>query len=80
MYPNPFNPAATVRYRVPEAGALEIILFNLQGRRVQTLYRGYRQAGEYQLTLRAGHLPSGVYLCRLQSGNCSVAKKLLLLK
>lgn len=80
IYPNPFNHGTEIRYRLPEAGEVVITLFDLRGRRVETLSRTYRKPGEYHLRLSAGHLPSGVYFCRLQSNAFTLTKKLLLLK
>ncbi|MDZ7797758.1 MAG: T9SS type A sorting domain-containing protein [Candidatus Marinimicrobia bacterium] len=80
IYPNPFNHGTEIRYRLPEAGEVVLTLFDLSGRRVETLSRAYRKPGEYHLRLSAAHLPSGVYFCRLQSNTFTLTKKLLLLK
>ena len=79
-WPNPFNPAANIRYHIPRAGETEILLYNIHGRKVRTLWSGYRRAGIYELHLQAGDLPSGMYICRMRSGTALRSRKLLLIK
>lgn len=84
-FPNPFNPATTIRYQLREAGKVKIVLFNLLGEEVRNLFDGWQTAGKHALSWdgRNQHglnSSSGVYVCRIDSGNRSVTRKLLLLR
>lgn len=79
-YPNPFNPSTVIGFDVPADGLVRLSLFDMQGKLVQVLESGFRSAGYYSHTLRAGNLPSGSYLYRLESGNFTASKMLVLLK
>ncbi len=84
--PNPFNPATTIRFSIPEGGAdVSLRIYDLRGRLVRVLVDGRRNGGEHTVFFD-GHngsgrqLPSGVYLYRLISGEFTVTRKMLLLK
>ncbi len=47
--PNPFNPRTTVRYSVPEAADITLVVHDAQGREVATLVTGPRDAGMHQV-------------------------------
>jgi serine-aspartate repeat-containing protein C/D/E len=84
-YPNPFNPATTIRFDLPEAGQVRLSVYNLLGQEVAVLADGKRSAGQYDVRwdgLDARHLPapSGIYLVRIKAGSYVGKGKLLLLK
>ncbi len=79
-YPNPFNPATTIRFTLAQPEFVVLNIFDLQGREVATLVRGHRPAGTHALTFDAAHLPSGVYVYRIEAGAFRAARKFLLLK
>jgi len=79
-YPNPFNPTTTISYQLPVAGVVSLKVYNILGQLVSVLYDGFRQVGEYQATLNAEGLSSGIYLYQLKVGNFVSTKKALLLK
>jgi glycosidase len=69
-YPNPFNPVTTIRFSLPDAGDVELGVFDLLGREVDRLQAGRLEAGAHTLQWdgrsRSGlPLSSGVYLYRL---------------
>ncbi len=81
LAPNPFNPLVTVSYELEEAGAVELAVYDLRGRRVATLQRrALLAAGRYRLQWNARGMASGIYLCRLTAGGRSVSRRLVLLK
>jgi hypothetical protein len=80
-YPNPFNPTTVIRYDIPKQSTVEIIVFDILGRKVQPLVNNeLKQPGRYEVTFNAGNLPSGVYFYRITAGDFVSTKKMLLIK
>ncbi|RMF62551.1 MAG: T9SS C-terminal target domain-containing protein [Calditrichaeota bacterium] len=84
-YPNPFNPTTTIRYQVPQAANVRIVIYNLLGQRVRTLVDERKPAGTYSVQWNGRDdsgrtVASGVYLYRLVSGKFRQTQKMLLLK
>ena len=85
-FPNPFNPATTIQYALPQAADVELTVYNLVGQPVRTLVAEHQSAGHYAVewdaTNDSGHsLSSGMYFYRLQAGEEFLeVKKMLLLK
>jgi len=86
-FPNPFNPATTISYSVPEGPAVHVTLkvYDIRGNLVRILVDEVREAGAYSVsweaTDRAGRqVSSGVYLYRLQAGDFLQTRKMVLLK
>ena len=67
-FPNPARQQATVRYAVPEAQDVQIAVYDVLGRRVETIAEGQVAAGRKQHTVRTGDLAPGVYFIRMQVG------------
>ncbi|HFE52053.1 MAG TPA: T9SS type A sorting domain-containing protein, partial [Bacteroidetes bacterium] len=84
VYPNPFNPTARIRFDVPKTERVQIRVFDLKGRLVQTLFDGRLAAGyhrfDWQAVDQAGRsVPSGTYLIvATWPGGRSVQKVVLL--
>ncbi len=64
-YPNPFNPTTRIAYALERPGFVELQVYDLRGRRLETLVRSFRPVGTYAVAFDAGSLPSGVYLYAL---------------
>ncbi|NBC16994.1 MAG: T9SS type A sorting domain-containing protein [Bacteroidetes bacterium] len=79
-YPNPFNPSTTIRYDVPEASHVTLIVYDALGRQVQTLVDAQRTPGQHEAVFEATGLPSGVYVVRAQMGAYQASQVMLLLK
>lgn len=79
-YPNPFNPTTIIKYSIPKRSYVSLNVYDLLGRKVQTLVDGEKLAGEYTVNFSAKNLASGVYIYALRSGGYSFSKKLILLK
>ncbi len=79
-YPNPFNPTTTISFTVPEAGVIELRIFDLAGREVATLVNGSVEAGSHHVEWNAASMPSGTYFYSLKAAGYTATKKLLLLK
>ena len=79
-YPNPFNPRTTIRFSLPRSGEVSLKIFNLLGEEVATLVSGRVDAGTHAVQWDATGLPSGVYFYRLQAGDFTETRKLVLVK
>jgi N-acetylneuraminic acid mutarotase len=84
-YPNPFNSGTVIGFALPQAGPVELAIYNLAGQQVATLAQGVRAAGQYQLhwdgrDMAGRDLASGLYFYRLQTEGQLQTRKLLLLR
>ena len=79
-YPNPFNPNTVISYSLPSASNVKLIVYNTLGQIVKTLESGYKNTGNYSVNFNASNLPSGIYFYKLEAGQFSQIKKMLLLK
>jgi len=84
-YPNPFNPDTRIRYSIPEAGRVQVVLYDILGRRVRVLENRMMTAGSHEVvwnskTASGSYASSGIYFCRLQAGDRSEVRKMVLLK
>ncbi|MEW6194622.1 MAG: T9SS type A sorting domain-containing protein [Bacteroidota bacterium] len=79
-YPNPFNPTTTIRFALPQASHVKLVVYNVLGQEVANLVNGYKDAGSYNIIWDAKNLASGIYVYRLETGNQVISKKMTLLK
>jgi len=79
-YPNPFNPTTHIRFNIPETGNTKLTVFNIMGEAVANLVDGVVPAGGHTVSWNAANMPTGVYFYRMESGNFSQTRKLLLVK
>ncbi|MHB8579958.1 MAG: T9SS type A sorting domain-containing protein [Ignavibacteriaceae bacterium] len=79
-YPNPFNPTTNIDFSIPTSGYVSLKVYNILGQEVATIFQGFQKAGSYKANFDASKLASGVYLYRLEVGNMSMTKKLVLMK
>jgi len=79
-FPNPFNPSISFHFQLPNTGQVKMDIYNLLGERVLNLLNDIKQAGSYNIKWEASGLPSGVYICRLESGKFSDQLKVILQK
>ena len=79
-YPNPFNPVTTVTLNVPQTGHARLEVFDITGRRLDTLADDVLPAGLRTFTVDASAWPAGIYIVRAQWGAQSQTIKLVLLK
>jgi enterochelin esterase-like enzyme len=79
-YPNPFNATTTLSYAMPQAGRVQIVLYDVNGRQVKVLEDSVRSAGPYQLAVSSEGLASGVYFVHLKVGELDLSQKIVLLK
>lgn len=79
-YPNPFNPTTIISYQLPQAGSVQLELFDMTGQRVAVLKEGMQSAGSHSVEFDASSLSSGVYIYRLQSAGTVLTRKMTLIK
>jgi len=79
-YPNPFNPSTTISFALPQKEHVELRIYDMLGREIATLVSKDLNAGRHEVVFDAGNLSSGVYFYRIQAGNFSQLRKLILVK
>ena len=71
IYPNTFNPITSIEYSLPENAYIELIVYNIHGRHMQTLVQSFQTAGYHSINWNASNYPSSIYLVRSESSNIS---------
>lgn len=79
-FPNPFNPSTTIRLSIPQNQEVKLEIFDLLGRKIQTVYNGFVQAGFRDFVIDATTLSTGVYIYRLTSDFGIQTKAMTLIK
>jgi hypothetical protein len=79
-YPNPFNPSTVISYSIPEASNVKLAVYNVIGQPVRVIENGFKNAGSYQISFNASDLASGTYFFKLEAGQFSQIRKMMLLK
>jgi hypothetical protein len=80
IYPNPFNPVTNIIYGLPEHVNVQIIVYDLSGKQIETLINEFQTPGYHSVNWNADNLPSGVYLIRMDSGDFTQTQKVVLVK
>jgi len=79
-YPNPFNPSTMINFSIPESGLVTLKVFNVLGQEIAELVNDVKSAGNYEVSFDASNLTTGMYVYKIQSGNYSATKKMMLVK
>jgi len=79
-FPNPFNPSTTINYEIPNSNFVSLKIYDMMGREVAILISQFQEPGFYNVNFDASKLSSGIYFYKIQAGDFSAVKKLLLLK
>ena len=79
-YPNPFNPSTIIKYDVAKQGYVKILVYDILGREVKTLVNELLKPGRYEALFDGSNLTTGVYYYRMNAGDYSETKKMLLIK
>ena len=77
-YPNPFNLVTTLRFGLPETAQVTLTVYDMLGRKMQTLIDGVYNPGLHRVTFNGAQLPSGTYLYRLETSQKTIKTMLLL--
>ena len=79
-FPNPFNSSTTISYSLPKAGWTTLEVVDINGRLVQRLSDGWKEAGSYREVWEGGDCASGVYKVRLSSPTATITQSLIYLR
>lgn len=84
-HPNPFNPATTIRYYLPQASRVNLQIYDISGRRVIDLVdkiqsKGFHTADWDGFDEHGNSVASGVYFYKLKVGKKTISRKMVLLK
>jgi flagellar hook assembly protein FlgD len=84
-YPNPFNPSTKINYQVASTGFVSLKVFDIIGNEIALLVRDVKKPGKYEViwdgrNYNGKDVSSGIYLYKLEAGNYSVTKKMVLIR
>jgi hypothetical protein len=79
-YPNPFNPTTNIEYQIPELSFVTLKVYGVLGSEVTTLVNEEKAIGSYEVEWNASNVPSGVYFYRINAGDFTITKKMVLLR
>lgn len=79
-YPNPFNASTVIRYELREASLVNLEVYDITGRLVAILVKGWREAGTHEVIFDGSSLASGIYIYRLSASNFAASGKMVLMK
>jgi thiol-disulfide isomerase/thioredoxin len=79
-YPNPFNPSTTISFSLPAKAYVTLIVYDILGKEMTTLFKGEKTAGVNIIEFDASNLPSGIYFYRIEANGFTDTKKMLLIK
>jgi subtilisin-like proprotein convertase family protein len=79
-YPNPFNPVTNIEFSISKAANTKMTVYDITGKEVAVLVNKQLTAGTYKVDFDASHLATGTYFYRLESGDFTEVKKMLLVK
>ncbi len=79
-YPNPFNPSTNIEFNIPKLSNVSMVVYDFLGREVRSLVSEQLSAGSYSVSFNGADLSSGVYYYKLNTGDFSQTRKMLLIK
>ncbi|PKK83710.1 MAG: hypothetical protein CVT49_07435 [candidate division Zixibacteria bacterium HGW-Zixibacteria-1] len=79
-YPNPFNPATTFKFALPQAEHVRLNIYNILGRKVESLIDENYEAGYHSISWSNNDLGSGVYFAKFQAGDFKSTRKVVIVK
>lgn len=79
-YPNPFNPSTNINFNIPEATDVQLSVYNALGQKVATLVNSKMSAGAHSVSWDAQNMASGLYIYKIQAGDFTQTRKMILMK
>lgn len=79
-YPNPFNPNTMIRFTLPSASNVKLVVTDVLGNEIETIVNEYLPAGKHTKSFDGKNLSSGIYIYTITADNFRMSKKMLLMK
>jgi len=79
-YPNPFNPTTNIKYQITNTSFVTLKVYDILGREAATLVNEKLQPGSYEVSFDGSNFSSGIYFYKLQAGNFTETRKMLMVK
>ncbi|MFZ1320594.1 MAG: T9SS type A sorting domain-containing protein [Ignavibacteria bacterium] len=79
-YPNPFNPRTVINYELRITGNVKLKVYDVLGNEVAVLVNEKQNAGNYSVNFDGSNFSSGVYFYKLNAGEFSETKRMMLIK
>jgi hypothetical protein len=79
-YPNPFNPSTTIKFDIPKASDVKLVLYNALGQEVLILINSHFEPGAYSFEWNATNFSSGIYFYKMSAGIFTDIHKMVLIK
>lgn len=79
-YPNPFNPETNIDFDLTKSGNYKMEIYDILGRKIETVFDGYKTPGKYRVSYNASMLASGIYFYVLSSAELYEVRKFTLIK
>ncbi|MEP7374352.1 MAG: DUF4082 domain-containing protein [Chitinophagaceae bacterium] len=77
-YPNPFTNETTIVFSLAKSSKVSLTLFDMNGRLMKVLVNGSKEAGTHTIRFNAGTLSKGLYLYKLQTGDYSAVRRMII--
>ena len=69
-----------IQYSLPVNTDVELVVYDISGRQVQTLIQGFKTAGYHSVNWNASSYPSGMYFVKMVTGEFTQTQKVVLVK
>lgn len=79
-YPNPFNPETNIKFSIPNNSFVKLTIYDITGKEIASLVNEQLNAGDYSYNFNASDISSGVYFYRIEAGDFTEVKKMMLIK
>ena len=79
-YPNPFNPVTNIKFEIPKTALVKITVYDILGKEIQSILNENKEPGIYEVKFDGSKLSSGTYFYRIEAGNYTAYKKMILMK
>lgn len=79
-FPNPFNPETSIEFELPVKTFVNLVIYDMTGKEIETIVNQYLNSGKYQAIWQAANFSSGVYLYKIDANKFTQTKKMVLVK
>ena len=80
VYPNPVNSAITIDFYVPSPGDVEVVIFDLTGREIVSIFNDYLPSGRYKHIWSTQNIPTGLYMLRFHANSVDEKRKIIIIR